>query len=579
MDPSGGPQGIPVDDLIDGLAGIKKMAFKAAVAVFFALAILSVLVRAGFRLRARQPLTLDDYLVFAAAILLSGGTGLLYNICDNLYLSSAIHLDQPITLHLGSQSIADLIDAVQGYRSYLVIAWTAISLAKFSFLAFFRQRIGDTRSIRLYYWSLVALTAISWLLCVVEPFILCPNVGSGSSCFADSDAVVRASVTGLTTALDILTIVLTLITTLALTTASFSAVRASKASTGTDLPQTAFWLALQASSALLAVGLGTFSRSLLGGRGVVEGGNLTGEGDIQAEEARGIQGRAGKVRLAGLWGLVKGVEGRDGQEVSQLGTVVVVGEEADGVPPLKEKVGAREEVRQTTSSPVPRNPPIAYHYPMWGPQPTHGQFATEDEARAGQDLIWLNPSLQASQTSFGSATLYERRGSERRGSERRGSERRGSEPPPVAHVAKQKHYVPTIPLDHGLVPAFCVLCPTLALVVEQQHRLQDANAADHDYANSRGRERMADLLRLPEVDSVPVPVQPPVPDYGPAPPGLVRPEMDAVAVGKFLGQLPATAGYENVDIRGAPRLSQEPESDAAHQGVGGGPEKSSQASD
>lgn len=155
-----------------------------------------------------------------------------------------------------------------------------------------------------------------------------------------------------------------LITTLALTTASFSAVRASKASTGTDLPQTAFWLALQASSALLAVGLGTFSRSLLGRRGVVEGGNLTGEGDIQAEEARGIQGRAGKVRLAGLWGLVKGVEGRDGQEVSQLGTVVVVGEEADGVPPLKEKVGAREEVRQTTSSPVPRNPPIAYHYPV-----------------------------------------------------------------------------------------------------------------------------------------------------------------------------------------------------------------------
>lgn len=202
MDPSGGPQGIPVDDLIDGLAGIKKMAFKvgalfpkrlsvtcltrggqAAVAVFFALAILSVLVRAGFRLRARQPLTLDDYLVFAAAILLSGGTGLLYNICDNLYLSSAIHLDQPITLHLGSQSIADLIDAVRGYRSYLVIAWTAISLAKFSFLAFFRQRIGDTRSIRLYYWSLVALTAISWLLCVVEPFIHCPNVGSGSCRF------------------------------------------------------------------------------------------------------------------------------------------------------------------------------------------------------------------------------------------------------------------------------------------------------------------------------------------------------------------------------------------------------------
>ncbi|KAH6617463.1 hypothetical protein F5144DRAFT_633690 [Chaetomium tenue] len=485
MDPSGGPQGIPVGDLADGLAGIKKTAFKAAVAVFFALAILSVLARAGFRLRARQALALDDYLVFAAATLLSGGTGLLYNICDNLYLSSAIHLDPSIALHLESQSVAGLVDAVRGYRSYLAIAWTTISLVKLSFLAFFRQRIGQTPNIRLHYWSLVALTVISWLLCVVEPFIICPNVGSGSSCFANSDAVVCASLTGLTTALDISTIIL--ITTIPITltlqkqptplpnsnnnnltpepgtsptltppkppspilgtalialalifttaTASFSAVRASRAAAA-DLPQTAFWLALQASSAVLVVGLGTFSRSLLGGRGGpggVEGGNSTGERDTGAGEARGIKDRAGKGGIAGLWGLVTGVGGRGEPEVSQLGTVVVVGEEADGVPPMKEKVGVREEVRQTTSSPVPRNPPIAYHYPMWGPQSTHGRSATEDEMRAGQDLIWLNPSLQASQTSFGSATLYERRGSERRGSERRGSERRGSES--VNHIA------------------------------------------------------------------------------------------------------------------------------------------------
>ncbi|KAH6617464.1 hypothetical protein F5144DRAFT_586547 [Chaetomium tenue] len=90
---------------------------------------------------------------------------------------------------------------------------------------------------------------------------------------------------------------------------------------------------------------------------------------------------------------------------------------------------------------------------------------------------------------------------------------------------------------------------------------------------------MADLLRLPEVDSVPVPVQPPVPDHDLASPCLVRPEMDTVTVGKFPGPLLATAGYENVDIRGAPRLSQEPESNAAHHGVGATPEELSQASD
>lgn len=193
-------------------------------AVFFALAILSVLARGSVRFRTKRALAVDDYLLFSAAVLLIGDTGFLYSICDNLYLSSAAQLDPAITLRLGSQGVADLTDAAQGYRSFLAITWTSIFLVKLSFLAFFKPLIGKAPGIRAHYWTVVALTTISWLLCVIEPFILCPNSGSGScrfsasnhllrlltmiACFADPNTTARTALTGVTTALDLLTIIL-----------------------------------------------------------------------------------------------------------------------------------------------------------------------------------------------------------------------------------------------------------------------------------------------------------------------------------------------------------------------------------
>jgi hypothetical protein len=307
-----GPNVIPVDDLVDTLASIKKTAFKAVVAVFFTLAILSVLARAGVRLHARRALALDDYVLFTGAILLSGGIGFLYSICDNLYLSSAVRLDPSIISRLDPGRETELIDVVQGYHSFVAIAWTAILLVKLSFLAFFRRQIGTAPGIQRYYWGVVALTTISWVLSLVEPFILCPDPGSGSC--RDTDPILRSALTGLTTGLDLLTIILittiaivpiirrptpplpntnnspspcpdshveptndrakpkpkptpattaTVLTTLALATATFSAVRASR-SAAADPLQTAFWLALQASTAVLAASA-TVSGSFGGG--------------------------------------------------------------------------------------------------------------------------------------------------------------------------------------------------------------------------------------------------------------------------------------------------------------------------
>ena len=123
-------------------------------------------------------MSLDDYLLFGAAVFLSAATGLMYNICDNLYLSTAIRLDQTIVFRLGSDRLNALVNtAVQTNHSFLILAWTATFLVKFSFLAFFRQLIWNVAGIRRYYWAVVGLTALTWMFLITEPFILCSQFG------------------------------------------------------------------------------------------------------------------------------------------------------------------------------------------------------------------------------------------------------------------------------------------------------------------------------------------------------------------------------------------------------------------
>ncbi len=102
----------------------------------------------------------------------------MYNICDNLYLSTAIRLDQTIVFRLGSDRLNALVNtAVQTNHSFLILAWTATFLVKFSFLAFFRQLIWNVAGIRRYYWAVVGLTALTWMFLITEPFILCSQFG------------------------------------------------------------------------------------------------------------------------------------------------------------------------------------------------------------------------------------------------------------------------------------------------------------------------------------------------------------------------------------------------------------------
>ncbi|KAK4150899.1 hypothetical protein C8A00DRAFT_36475 [Chaetomidium leptoderma] len=463
---------IPLDELVDGLASIKRMAFKSTVGIFFGLSILSVLARAGIRLRTRRTLSLDDYLLFAAAVFLSAATGLMYNICDNLYLSTAIRLDTSIVGRLGIDRLMSLVNsAVQENHSFLILAWTATFLVKFSFLAFFKQLIWNVAGVRRYYWTVVAVTVISWLFLIAEPFILCSSFGMESlQCFEESKNLLYISMTGLVTGLDAITdlmivsipiivlhrarmrtsqkVALGVFLCLSLVMVVFSITRVSKISgvSGVDVPWVFFWQFMEASIAVLMGSLTVF-RTLLISESNKRRGSPPGGGDGKGASPGGGGGSPWKrprdyyafhhrIRFLGRSKEHGDLESQDGlpdipggtmtglrtfirrnnrdsgvktgamlTEVSQHSTLA---EEDSMVLSGKEKEEkAREEVRQLSASPVPRNPPIAYHYPIWRPQPVpvQGQVGTHEDAP------WTDASPQATQTSLGGTTVHDRRGS------------------------------------------------------------------------------------------------------------------------------------------------------------------------
>jgi len=141
---------------------------------------LSVVARVAIRLKTLRRLSLDDYLLFFAAVALTVATGLLYGILDRLYLSGALQKNPVLAFSISSKTLFHLLNtAAQLFHTFLIFAWTATFFVKFSFLAFFRQLIWKTK-IQRYYWFVVGFTVFTYLFLISEPFILCPDYGIDS---------------------------------------------------------------------------------------------------------------------------------------------------------------------------------------------------------------------------------------------------------------------------------------------------------------------------------------------------------------------------------------------------------------
>ncbi|KAK3897936.1 hypothetical protein C8A05DRAFT_47610 [Staphylotrichum tortipilum] len=441
---------VPLDDLVDGLASIKRMAFKATAGIFFTLALLSVLARAAIRWRTRRALALDDYLLFGAALFLSGATGLMYNICDNLYLSTAIRLDQSIVFRLGSERLTDLVNsAVQENHSFLIVAWTATFLVKFSFLAFFRQLIWNVAGMRRYYWVVVGVTGMAWVFLVVEPFILCSEFGFASlHCFDESKNLLYVAMTGLVTGLDALTdIMIVSIPIMILHTARmrpsqkaalgvflclslvmviFSITRVSKISgaSGVDVPWVFFWQFAEASIAVLMGSLTVFRTLLIAERKTgVRGspGGQLGKGSPAAgcggKRPRSYYALHHRIRL-----LAAGKSVSKGDLESQESLPEIPGAVMTGL-----RTFIRRNNRDSAMGTAVITTAISQHSTLADgadEEPLRKVKEKEEKVRevgveemrqpnqqpgAHADSVWSGPSTQTSQTSIGGTTIHEMR--------------------------------------------------------------------------------------------------------------------------------------------------------------------------
>ncbi|VUC29378.1 unnamed protein product, partial [Clonostachys rosea] len=275
---------------MDSLTRIKKLSWKVSVGVLFGISMASALARAAIRLKMRQGLWLDDYLLFFAALLLIANVGFMYYICDEIYLATVVRADSTLIFQLPAAELTHMIDhAVQENAATLILAWTATFFVKFSFLAFFKMLIRQVAGIKKYYWGIVIFTIFTWLFLICEPFILCPHFGIKSlTCFDQSQNLLYVSMTGLITGLDVLTDVLIVtipifilrrvklrlrqkialgaFLCLSLMMAIMAIIRVSGITgvAGVDIPWTFFWQFTEASVAVLMGSLTAFRTLLVG---------------------------------------------------------------------------------------------------------------------------------------------------------------------------------------------------------------------------------------------------------------------------------------------------------------------------
>lgn len=263
---------------------------QTVIGLFFSLAISSVAARAAARFYLRRRLTLDDYLLFAAAVCLTGSTAVAYSMADDVYFWMAIRHDSSLAYRVDPAELFPSLDTgLARITSSAVLAWAAIYLVKASFLAFFKQLIWQVNRIQTYYWVVVVITFLSWIFAAVTPFVECHTYGvEGLAACSDSSRVVyytafgsvQATLDGLTDLMIVSIPVMLLSRTrmrlsqklilgtfmsLSLVMVCFTIIRVQKINEGTygvDLPWGFFWQQMECNIAVLMGGLTVF-RTLL----------------------------------------------------------------------------------------------------------------------------------------------------------------------------------------------------------------------------------------------------------------------------------------------------------------------------
>ncbi|OXV07986.1 hypothetical protein Egran_04250 [Elaphomyces granulatus] len=160
--------------------------FKVALGVLVGIAVISFIGRIFIRVFTRRRLYMDDgFLIFAFACL-CGGTFILYERIQFIYLEFAVLRMDPIAFPIAMEQMDGLFEQSKWQLSYLVLLWTTVFAVKWCYFAFFHPFLrAMSKGFNIYYKFSIWFTVISWLFIVIgEQLITCPYVGVASGkCF------------------------------------------------------------------------------------------------------------------------------------------------------------------------------------------------------------------------------------------------------------------------------------------------------------------------------------------------------------------------------------------------------------
>lgn len=140
--------------------------------ILFAFSVLFVIARITLRLRYQKRLFIDDAFLFIAQVLLCVCLGLLYMFADSLFLDEAL-VTRPSLAIIPPDFENQLFRFHKISDAYLVLTYTSIFAVKFSFLFFFRVLVRRVHKMVVYWWIVVAVTAVAWIVCSISIFLPC----------------------------------------------------------------------------------------------------------------------------------------------------------------------------------------------------------------------------------------------------------------------------------------------------------------------------------------------------------------------------------------------------------------------
>lgn len=134
------------------------------------------------KIHTRRALTLDDYFLLLALACLTGAAILVLKFTRIIFIVEALELDRPLNTQFSSEDLSAALDAISVIDASWCLMWSATFFVKFSFLALFRLLIRRlSKSISIYYWTVVVLTGLTWPFMVSKPFIFCQKFGAEAS--------------------------------------------------------------------------------------------------------------------------------------------------------------------------------------------------------------------------------------------------------------------------------------------------------------------------------------------------------------------------------------------------------------